>query len=82
MPVEDGVLFVAALRDHLLASAPAGSPSGPVTGSSAAAVTGKGKKRRAAKMAVPEPGSPVRLSLGHQRQCCRHRCVLGLSAGW
>ena len=63
MPVEEGVLFVAALRDHLLASAPAGSTAGPATGSSAAAATGKGKKRRAAKMAAPEPGSPVRLAL-------------------
>lgn len=53
MPVEDGVLFVASLRDHLLASAPAGNEK------PAAAPAGKGRKRRAAKMAAPEQDAAV-----------------------
>ena len=57
MPVEEGVVFVAALRDHLLASAPAGTAAfaGPVTSSLVrAAPAGKSRKRRAAKPAATE----------------------------
>ena len=86
MPVEDGVLFVASLRDHLLASAPAGNEK-----PAAAPAAGKGRKRRAAKMAAPEPDAAVRpgwtLMLGnsvtqgaisgsaqeHHMQCCTCR---------